>query len=119
MYSSLFHLIPPFLAAPPTPEQFWAVMVWGVIPAVAGIWLVYLHHQERLRRVHRRLRQLEARLACLTHNPLPSPPHSATAVPLQPVPKSPQPSALTARIFHPPASEKVRSYTQPIAGPLS
>jgi hypothetical protein len=116
MHLQPFHLIPCYVAAQPTPAQFWAVLLWGVIPAIAGIWVVYRHQEERLRRAHRRLRQLEARLAAI---PVPQAPVSSKGGSLQSYLGNPRPSALTTRVMIPPVPGKPRGYTQPVPGPSS
>lgn len=61
--SALPVVLPAGMPVPPGPAHFWAILVWVVIPAVLTIWLTYHHQRERLRRMERRMRQLEARLA--------------------------------------------------------
>jgi hypothetical protein len=102
------------LAVAPTPAEFWTVVVWGIVPAAAGIWIVYRQQQARLRRALRRLRQLEARLAMTGF------PTSVVSAAMPPtVSRNPRPSPLTTRIVLPAASGKGRSYTQPVPGALS
>jgi len=61
--SALPGFLPAGMPLQPGPAHFWAILVWVVIPSVLTIWLTYHHQQERLCRMQRRMRQLEARLA--------------------------------------------------------
>ena len=81
----------------PAPGAFWAVLTWIIIPGTLMIWIAYHSRRERLRSVHRKLRQLEIRLASAT------PAKSAASAALPRPAPSARPSSLTARIL-PPAS---------------
>ena len=98
IFSALVSAIPPGSGLPsvPTPGQFWAVVTWIILPGVLLLWISYHQRQERLRRVRRRLRQLEARLAAAM------PTLGSTIPPSLPIPSgSAKPSHLTTRILLP------------------
>ena len=108
------HLVPVPWSVAPTPAQFWAVVVWGVLPAVAGIWIAYRQQQARLRQLHRRLRQLEARLDRTESPQAPLPVRMPPAVS-----RNPRPSPLTTCILLPGTSPKGPPYTQPVPRAVS
>lgn len=103
-----------FLAVAPTPGQFWAVVVWGILPAAAGVWVVYRHQQMRMSRVQRRVRQLEARLATMEQAL-----SAASAEMRPPSSRNPQSPSLTTRVRLYPAAGKGRGYTQPVPRAVS
>ncbi len=89
------------LPGAPSPGQFWAIMVW----------VVYYKQQARLRKIHRRLRQLEARLCSLPPGQAAisvSTAHS-TALPSRP-------SSLTARLLISPSPCSPPPFSQPVVG---
>lgn len=86
-------LLPVGLPNLPEPGQFWAVVVWLIIPAVLAIWAVYFKHQESLRRARRRMRQLEARLAAS----VPARPQPVFSIVTQARPTA-KPGSLTTRL---------------------
>ena len=81
------------LPAVPGPGAFWAVLTWVIIPGTFLIWITYHSRRERLRSVHRKLRQLEIRLAA-------SVPSAARASLPRPA-SGLRPSSLTTRILLP------------------
>ena len=86
-------------AVTPSPNAFWAVVTWIIIPGAFLIFIAYHRRQERLRNVRRKLRQLEIRLAIAT------PTNSASlATPPRPSTLLGRPSALTTRILLPAAA---------------
>ena len=96
----------------PSPGQFWALMVWVIIPITLVIWMVYFQQKERLRKIQRRLRQLEARLC-----PPPRPEQTAIRVaPAFSATLPPRPSSLTARILISPSPNSPPPFSQPIVG---
>ena len=99
-------LLPAGLPASPSAGQFWAIMVWVLVPMALSIWVVYHHQQERLRKVHRRLRQLEAQLCATTPGP---------AVVRKSLPRPARPSSLTARILLPASAESPSPFAHPTA----
>ena len=68
LLTSILSLLPSSLPAIPAPAQFWALIVWFVLPSIIGIWAAYAHHISRMRRASRRVRQLEIRLAASRPN---------------------------------------------------
>ena len=107
-----YSLITAALPGAPSPGQFWALMVWVIIPIALAIWMVYFQQKERLRKIQRRLRQLEARLS--------SSPPGQTAIRVAPAFSAtlpPRPSSLTARILISPSPTSPPPFSQPIVGP--
>lgn len=99
------------LPGAPSPGQFWAVMVWMVLPITLGIWVVYFQQKERLRKIRRRLRQLEARLGAL------SPKQAAvSSSPAFSAARPARPSSLTARILIAPGPASPSPFSQPVVG---
>lgn len=86
-------------------------MVWVIIPITLAIWMVYFQQKERLRKIQRRLRQLEARLGA------PSPRPAAISVsPSFSAALPGRPSSLTARILISPSPTTPPPFSQPIVG---
>ncbi len=91
-------VLPPLVSgfpSNPSAGHFWAVITWVIFPAVCLVWGSYFSRKERLRGVHRKLRQLEIRLAAAT----PATAAVRAALP-RPAP-SHRPSSLTARLLLP------------------
>lgn len=101
--------LPAGLPAMPAPEQFWALLVWVIVPSVLVIWVNYYRQQESLRQVHRRLRQLEARLAA-------SRPATTTAPLARPAAAAARPSSLTARLLLPVTAAVPSPFGRPLPG---
>lgn len=105
-------LLPLGMPTVPTPDQFWAMMLWVVLPSLLTIWMAYHHHQEKMRRVHRRMRLLEARLASAT----PAQATLRTSFPRNPGTAT-RPVALTARIPAP-APAMASPFARVVTGPV-
>ena len=84
-------------AVTPSPNAFWAVVTWIIIPGAFLIFIAYHRRQERLRNVRRKLRQLEIRLATPTNT-------TSRAIPPRPSTLAGRASALTTRILLPAAA---------------
>lgn len=111
-FPSVSHsLIAAALPGAPSPGQFWAIMVWMILPITLGIWVVYFQQKERLRKIQRRLRQLEARLGA----PSPGPAAISVSPAFSAVLPS-RPSSLTARILISPSPSSPSPFSQPVVG---
>lgn len=102
-------------AAHPSAGAFWAVLTWIIIPGTLMIWIAYHSRRERLRSVHRKLRQLEIRLAAS------SPAQSAMRAALPRPAPSTRPSSLTSRILLPASASTspIPVFRQPLPGPAA
>ena len=99
----------------PAAEQYWAVMVWLILPSIAAIWAVYLRKEERLRNMRRQVRRLEAKLDAAIPGRIPVLVDSVKTI----QPPVRRPSTLTAQILVNPAAisdlpEFVSGTTQPV-----
>lgn len=82
-----------------------------VLPITLGIWVFYFQQKERLRKIQRRLRQLEARLGA------PSPKQAAiSSSPAFSAARPARPSSLTARILISPTPTSPSPFSQPVVG---
>ena len=99
----------------PTPQFFWAVLTWVLIPGMMMVWMAYHHRKERTRDIRRKLRQLELRLALAV--PTAASAQSPQMVPLRHSPAV-RPSSLTARILLPASgvTSPIPVFRQPLPG---
>ncbi len=100
------------LPAIASPQQFWAVVTWLILPSLVAIWTLYRRREDKLRRTHRRLRQLEARLAMANPTQVPAPSPF-----LRPA-STHRPSSLTARILLPASADQpsAPTFSRPLPG---